>query len=215
MISNIPGVEEMTLGQTTREDRRSQADLACDTLYRLHQDSLVRFARLRGCDEHEAWDVVQELFLRVFRTGMILALSTRGEDWQRAWLLRTLRWMICNHHRHRTTLKRGSGAALESLDQLLDDGLDVPCHDTPATEHDRRWALSVLERGIGRLRASMRPAAWAGVESSLFNGVSAATPAARVAAHRARVRLRELIRGESCEAALYQAASTRNSFELA
>jgi len=214
MISNIPGVEEMTLGQTAREHCRSQADLACEALYRLHQDSLVRFARLRGCDEHEAWDVVQDLFLRVFRMGMILALSARGEDWQRAWLLRTLRWMICNHHRHRTTLKRGSGAALESLDQLLDDGLDLPCHDTPATEHDRRWALSVLERGIGRLRASMRPAAWAGVESSLFNGVSAATPAARVAAHRARVRLRELIRVESCEAALFQAASTRNSFEL-
>lgn len=202
----------MNLGCDSIAPKASQINLVCDRLYRHHQATLVGFACRRGCDEHEAWDVVQELFLRVFRRGMLIPLSTWTEEAQRGWLLRALRWIISNQLRDRLRVKRGSGHAHESLEHLLDGGQDIPGNGTPATEHDRRWAVSVLERGMARLRADMKPAAWAGFESSLWGGESASpsTPAMRVAGHRARRRLREIIRCESSEKALYLAASGQN-----
>ncbi|OYW70596.1 MAG: hypothetical protein B7Z37_30245 [Verrucomicrobia bacterium 12-59-8] len=197
----------MLIERTSRTDQGRQLDLACDLLYRRHQAALVSFVRRRGCDEHEAWDVVQELFLRMFRRGVIARLAAWGEENQRAWLLRTLRWIISNQHRDRMRLKRGNIRAHESLDCLLDAGFDVAGDATPATEYDRRWALSVLERGIARLRADMKPAVWSRVESNMWGSGHLSTPALRVAGHRARLRLREIIRRECSETALYQAAS--------
>lgn len=183
-----------------------QLKAACERLYQRHQASLVQFAARHGCDEHEAWDVVQDLFLRAFRRGMIVELSSWALERQRAWLLRTLRWMICNQHRDRTRQKRGRVSVMESLEQMLEDGRDVPLHITPATEHDRRWAQAVVERGLSRLRASTGTKVWADFEPWLLSRTSHASSATRVAVHRARVRLREFIRSESAEAALFQAA---------
>jgi RNA polymerase sigma factor (sigma-70 family) len=187
----------------------SPVDHACDHLYRRHQLSLVSFARLRGCDEHEAWDLVQELFLRAFRLGMIQPLSSRPEEMQRAWLLRTLRWMLINLHRRRTRMRRG-GHTLESLDLLIEEGVEFSSVSTPAGDFDRQWARAVLDRCLSRLRSSIKPAAWRAFESALQGTEAPNTPAMRVAAHRTRVRLRQMIRVEACEEALLQAVSGRN-----
>ncbi|MBE7498354.1 MAG: hypothetical protein HS117_25735 [Verrucomicrobiaceae bacterium] len=177
----------------------SPVDHACDHLYRRHQLSLVNFARLRGCDEHEAWDVVQELFLRVFRLGMVLPLSSRTEEMQRTWLLRTLRWMLINHHRNRSRLKRGSAVMVESLDHLLEHGHDIPLYETPATEHDRRRTWLLIERSLERLRSCSKPSLWPEIENYLCLGKAASTATARVAVHRARVRLGKFIRRENLD----------------
>jgi DNA-directed RNA polymerase specialized sigma24 family protein len=162
----------------------SPVDHACDHLYRRHQSSLVSFACLRGCDEHEAWDLVQELFLRAFRFGMIQPLFSRSEEMQRAWLLRTLRWMLINLHRRRTRLRRGGGQALESLDLLIEDGVEFSSAGTPAGDFDRQWACAVLDRCLSRLRSSIKPAAWMALWSPTmgagsWTGCSAASPPCR------------------------------------
>ena len=183
----------------------SPVDHACDHLYRRHQVSLVNFARLRGCDEHEAWDVVQELFLRAFRLGMIQPLSSRPEEMQRAWLLRSLRWMLINLHRRRTRLRRGGGHAVESLDLLIEEGFDFSASGTPAAEYDRQWAAAVLDQCLACLRGSIKPAAWMAFDSAMHGADAPTTPARRVAAHRARVRLRQMIRSVTSEEALLHA----------
>lgn len=187
----------------------SPVDHACDHLYRRHQLSLVNFARRRGCDEHEAWDVVQEVFLRVFRLGMVLPLSSRSEEIQRIWLLRTMRWMLINQHRRRTRQRRGGAAGIESLDQLLDEGLEIASGDTPEAHHDRHWAMHTIERGLLKLRAATKPAVWLVMQNALW-GTDSPTGAQRVAAHRARVRLRECIRNEASYEDLIEAAKGRN-----
>lgn len=183
----------------------SPVDHACDHLYRRHQLSLVNFARHRGCDEHEAWDVVQELFLRVFRLGMIQPLSSRTEEMQRTWLLRTLRWMLINLHRRRTRLRRGGGSTLESLELLTEEGREFPAVGTPAGDYDRQWAVTVLDRCLSRLHQTSKPDTWMAFEAGLSDSEVNRTPAMRVAAHRTRVKLRRLIRVEACEEALLQA----------
>jgi DNA-directed RNA polymerase specialized sigma24 family protein len=183
----------------------SPVDHACDHLYRRHQITLVNFARLRGCDEHEAWDVVQELFLRVFRLGMVLPLSSRTEEMQRTWLLRTLRWMLINLHRNRSRLRRGGGSVLESLELLSEEGKEFPAVGTPAGEYDRQWAVAVLDRCLSRLRHTSKPAAWLAFEAGLNGTEARGTPTMRVAAHRTRVKLRKLIRVEACEESLLHA----------
>lgn len=187
-----------------------ETDLACERLYRCHQRSLVAVARRRGCDEHEAWDVVQDVFFNLFRRGTLTKIATLGEDGQRAWLMRALKWTLGNQRRDQARLKRGRQHGHDSLEDLMESGMEIACHGTPATEHDRRWMVAVVERGLARLRADMKPAAWAGFESSLWGDAVCQTGGERVARHRAKRRLQELIRYESGELALYEAVSGKN-----
>lgn len=182
---------------TLSQDMSDEINAACTALYHDHHRWLLAFAIQRGCDEHEASDLIQELFLRVFRLGMIGVLSRRPPAARRAWLQRTLRWMLMNHHRHRTRLRRGGSLAPESLEVLLAEGNDVPGGCPPDEQHDRRWAMRVIERGIQNVRASIKPSLWPLLESSLCGDGGSLTGSQRVAAHRARVRLREEIRAEA------------------
>ena len=181
-----------------RRNSQSQADFEWDRLYQSHQLSLVRYATLRGFDEHEAWDIVQELFLRVHRRGMLVSLVAKTEEMQRAWLMRTLLWMVHNARRHKLAIRRSGGYVAESLDSLMESGQEVASHSTPASEYDRAWVASVMERGMCRLRGLLTSSAWQSIEPSLL-GQSASelnqhpSPKLRVAVHRARNRLRGLL----------------------
>ena len=195
----------MSINETSPASLRCEANDACDQLYRAHHRSLVSYARLLGCDEHDACDVVQDLFLRMFRRGLLVPLSVKSKEAQRAWLLRTLRWMIFNISRNRARHRRTSGGPLESLDVLKEDGMEFSAVGMPSTELDRAWAADVLDRCLASLRLRTKPAAWPGIESALWGEESGGPVAIRVAAHRARARLREIITLDGCKTALMQA----------
>jgi len=180
----------------TSSERMNQ-ETACAFLYREHLVELLNLSRQRGVDEHEAHDLVQELFLRIFHLGLFRVLAERPYQARRAWLARTLRWMIINQHRHRSRLRRGGAVCVESLDALVNEGLEITSGEAPDVLHDRRWAMNVLERGLIRLRRTLKPAAWPVMEGILADDGPAATGKQRVAAHRARMRLREMIRSEA------------------
>lgn len=168
----------------------------CDHLYQEHQLFLVRFARKQGCDEHESMDMVQELFLRLLRNGHLLPLEDKPDEMKRAYLIQTLRWMISNQRRHKTTHKRGAGQEVVSVDKLIEEGHEVSTGDTPATDYDRAWATSVMERGMQRLRVSLGARKWDSIAPALFmheavpSAAARSSSAGRVALHRARARLR-------------------------
>ncbi|MCX6857058.1 MAG: hypothetical protein NTV80_19375, partial [Verrucomicrobia bacterium] len=113
-------------------DRHANAEW--DQFYHCHQMALVRYACASGCDEHTAWDVVQDLFLRIYQRGMLLSLGHQSMDKQRLLLMRTLRWMISNARRHQSTIRRSGGHTMESLDLLLEAGQEIPSFHSPATE---------------------------------------------------------------------------------
>jgi DNA-directed RNA polymerase specialized sigma24 family protein len=180
---------------------RHQIDRACDRLYHCHQVSLVNYARQRGCDEHEAWDLVQDLFLRLFRREMILPLAGKSPEIQRSFLLRTLKWMVFNRHRHKVAEKRFRGAAPESLNVMLDQGIEIAHAETPEFEIDRAWAVSLVDRCLLRLRSCVKPSTWNTVEDSITGRKEPGEPlrttsAHRVATHRAKTRLKQFITSE-------------------
>ncbi|OYW78119.1 MAG: hypothetical protein B7Z37_01210 [Verrucomicrobia bacterium 12-59-8] len=192
----------MTLPHVEAADSCRKLDQACELLYQSHQLCLVRFACQRGCDEHEAWDAVQELFLRIFRIGMLEPLCAKPLEWQRAWLLRTLNWIVLNKWRHKNAMRRGDASLTVSIDTLLEQGRELPGPRSPEAEHDHAWIRSVIERGVNRLRSSVGDLQWQRIEPSLFGTEYAEvvpdyTPALRVAVHRARNRLRNMIATEA------------------
>lgn len=179
---------------------------ACSILYDQHHAELLHLSRQRGVDEHEAHDLVQELFLRIFHLGLFRVLAERPYQARRAWLVRTLRWMIINQHRHRSRLRRGGAVCVESLEALVEQGHEITSGDAPDVLHDRRWAMNLLERGLIRLRSTLKPAAWPVMEGILAGDGPAASGKQRVAAHRARKHLRKMICVEACYHELFAAA---------
>ncbi len=190
----------MSIDRTDNVTRKNRLDHACEELYQQHRSRLVHYAHLRGCDEHEARDLVQDVFLRLFRLNRLVSLAARPPEVQAGLLNRTLRWLILNRLRQRMTSRRGLGRTPESLDVLLEEGLDLACPGDPATDYDLAWAQAALDRSLIRLRSSMKPAVWQSMETTLSGHTSpvhASTPAMRVALHRARMRLREIVTHEA------------------
>lgn len=189
----------MYLDSTDSITRKSRLNHACEELYHHHRSRMIHYAHARGCDEHEALDLVQDVFLRLFRLNLLISLAARPREVQAGLLTRTLRWLILNRIRQRMSSKCGLGQKAESLDALLEDGMDIPCPGNPATEFDLAWAKAALNRSMNRLYSSVSPMIWESLESNLFDhklSGKAATPALRVAMHRARLRLREIVTQE-------------------
>lgn len=181
---------------------RASIERACECLYVSHRRRLVQYARLRGCDDDDAEDVVQELFLRLIRLGLLVRLSAESDATQTAHLTRTLRCMIMNQWRNSMRMRRGGGCAPLSLHDMMEDGQEVPCASNPSVDHDHAWAVNLLERGLELLRRRMGPVRWRSIEPSLMDeapsdGFRPAEVAQRVAAHRARIELRRFLTRET------------------
>lgn len=206
--------------QAEHEAEGHQVSIACESLYEHHHAALIRQAKMCGCDEHDSKDAVQELFARLFRLKMIVMVSRLPFESQRAWLFRTLKWIVLNMRRQRVSIRRGCGSPHDSIEALMEAGRDFAStvSITPASEHDRRWAMMLLEDCLDMLRASVSPAVWQCIEMSVFGpdaveGPVHPAPALRVAAHRARLRLRAMVAskaGPSAKAGLFQALCAQN-----
>lgn len=184
----------MATPATVTPGSRQQLERACAELYRLHQAAMVGYSRLHGCNEHDAQDAVQELFFRACKLGIVIRLWESPVDAQRAWMFRVLRWIIANQIRRRCAARRGGQDAVESLDKLLAEGQDVPGASCPAKEHDRALVWGLVDRCLARMRLKSGPDSSRRVPVSLFHMERRGTASAeRVALHRMRRRLRDLV----------------------
>ena len=201
----------------------ADTEAAWEQLYRDHHGDLVGSAIRGGCDVEDARDLVQELFLRLFKKGMLPILSTQPVERQSIVLRKTLKWMTSNFHRHRRSAGRGAGYTASSLDLMMENGDELASHDTPVSRQDRKWVTGLLGRSLERLRVTVNERQWRLIEEGLFGsptfeeGVTR-SGRVRVALYRARQRLRELVLleagGEQSERlvkeALFEAAAAGN-----
>lgn len=126
---------------------------AMDSLARAYWQPLYVLARQRGLSHEEAADAVQG-FLSKLLTREGMRRIERRETRFRSFLGAAFRNWLSNKRRHENTDKRGGGAVMVTLDEF-DSLRNHPVVDGETAEEafDRRWARSVYDQAMARLRA--------------------------------------------------------------
>jgi RNA polymerase sigma-70 factor (ECF subfamily) len=191
-----------------------KAATALEALCHAYWQPLYAYARRRGQTPHDAEDLTQEFFARLLEKNYLRS-AHRDRGHFRQFLLMAFKRFLANEWDRTQRLKRGGGKTLIPIDARLAERLyreDEPQTTSAELAFERRWALSLLERALSRLRfefeASRKASEFAVLKSAL--GVERGTmayadfaralgineSAARVAVHRLRKRFRQIFREE-------------------
>lgn len=186
--------------------RRALAELCRDYWYPLYA-----FARRRGHSPHDAQDLTQAFFADLLERNPTSADPARGRF--RSYLLGALKHFLANEWHRAHAQKRGGGRRIiewDALDPEKRYALEPHAEGNPDALYDRRWALDLLDRAIGRLRAEFDSKGDGATFDALKATLTGAEPpredlarqlgmsegALKVAIHRLRQRYRELLRAE-------------------
>jgi DNA-directed RNA polymerase specialized sigma24 family protein len=174
---------------------------------------LYAYVRQRGHTLHDAQDLTQAFFARLLEKDWLTA-ADRAQGRFRSFLLMALKRFLANEWDRTQTQKRGGGVEIISLDMETAGQIPIPDPTTVSGEalYDRRWALTLLETVMNRLReehaAAGRLAEYeqlkpcltserGGTDYQAFAAALNMEPAsARSVVHRLRKRFRELFREE-------------------
>jgi RNA polymerase sigma-70 factor (ECF subfamily) len=110
------------------------------------------FLASRGYRGMDLEDLVQDFFLRWLKSqAWKRAERTRGRF--RTFLLGAVNHMLAHHHEKRSAEKRGGGTPNFSMDQMAEDGFEIPDTGPPsAPDYDREWALTLLANTLAEIR---------------------------------------------------------------
>ena len=176
---------------------------------------LYAFVRRQGVAPHDAQDLTQEFFARLIAKEWLDAVR-RERGRFRSWLLAAMKHFLANEWDKSRARKRGGGVQFVSIDdataetRYAQEPADLATADRL---YDRRWALTLLDRVLARLRKEMADAGkvvqfdalkfcltgdkTAYAEVAVTLGMSEG--AVKVAVHRLRERYRDFIRAEITE----------------
>jgi RNA polymerase sigma factor (sigma-70 family) len=138
----------------------AEAKAALEKLCRTYWWPLYGFVRREGYKPEEAQDLTQAFFARLLeRKDLETVRQERGR--LRSYLLASLRNFLSKARHREMTIKRGEGRPLVSLEDLLarERTDQEPAHKLSADRiYERRWALTLLEQVLTRLRAEYEAA---------------------------------------------------------
>jgi RNA polymerase sigma-70 factor (ECF subfamily) len=191
-----------------RKDVRSALASLCENYWY----PLYAYLRRRGYPADQAQDLTQEFFIRVLE-GRYLDRADPEKGRFRAFLLTSLKLFVADEEDRNRAQKRGGGALLPLEFSSGEERYQrEPAHDeTPERIFERRWALSVLDRVVEKLRDEFvrhgRPEHFERLKVFLLGGSDApyaalahelntSEGALKVAIHRLRKRYREVFRQE-------------------
>jgi len=137
-----------------KADDTPQASQAMGNLCRTYWPPLYAYIRREGHDATEAEDLTQEFFARLLEKDFLGHLHhQRGKF--RSFLLTFLKHFLAEQRRKAGAQKRGGGQVLVSLDATIgEEGYLLEPVDelTPDQVFERRWAQTVLQTALNRLR---------------------------------------------------------------
>lgn len=195
--------------------RSSEAGRALATLCEHYWFPLYAFVRRTGYSADDAQDLTQEFFARLLADNY-LATADRQRGRFRSFLLGAMKHFLANQARRQRAQKRGGRQPLISLD--LHSGehryhqIEPVDHLTPERLYEKRWAMTVLDLVLGRLRDeflaagklkqfdALKPFLAGGTAKPAYRLVAddlgMSEGAVKVAVHRLRRRYRHLLKEE-------------------
>ena len=196
------------------QEDSAKASEAMALLCRAYWYPLYAYIRRRGCNAADAQDLTQEFFTRLLQKNYP-AQADRAKGKFRSFLLLTLNHFLADEHAKATAQKRGGGQIFISLDaEAPEDRYCLEPADTLSPEKlfERRWAQTILDQALVRLRTEFAQQGKAEIyevlkafEPGEQNPLSYAEAAARLGVsesaiksmiHRLRQRHREMVRDE-------------------
>ena len=137
-----------------------EAQAAMDKLCRTYWRPVYGFVRQQGVGPEEAKHFTQGFFtLLLERRDLDTVRKEKGR--LRSYLLRSLKHFLANERCRTMAIERGKGRHLIPLDALRDpERMDVAQVDNLTADqiYERRWALTVLDQVLARLRDECRVA---------------------------------------------------------
>jgi RNA polymerase sigma-70 factor (ECF subfamily) len=127
---------------------------ALEKLCRTYWRPIFAFLRRQELPPEEAEDITQGFFAQLLERRSLDAVR-KEKGRLRSYLLGALKYFLADEHRRAMAIKRGKGQRLISLDELrADDRIEIEPADPMTAEmiYERRWALTVLERVLSRLK---------------------------------------------------------------
>ena len=193
----------------TAESRQALATL-CQTYW----PPVYAFVRRNGYDREQSQDLTQGFFTQLLEKRFLIdADQQRGKV--RSFLLTAVKHFLANEWDREHAMKRGGGRVPVSMDLVEAERWYEPsviAEGTPESLFERRWALSLLERTLARLRAEFvaagktdqfdRLSPFLNKDSGdkryeeLSGQLGVSAGALRMSVHRMRRRYRDLLREE-------------------
>jgi RNA polymerase sigma-70 factor (ECF subfamily) len=130
------------------------AQEALEKLCRTYWRPIFAFLRRQGVPSEEAEDITQGFFAQLLERRKFSALR-KEKGRLRSFLLGALKYFLADEQRRAMAIKRGKGQRLISLEELrADERIHMEPSDPMTAEmiYERRWAFTVLERVLSRLK---------------------------------------------------------------
>ncbi len=195
-------------------DDAPEADAALASLCQIYWYPLYAYVRRSGHPVDEARDLTQGFFARLLEKRYLRAAdSERGRF--RSFLLTAFKRFLAKERHRARAVKRGGGRRMLSLDFEQGESrfrLEPVTDITAETVYERRWALTLLDQVMARLRDDFERAGkredfdrlkvflTGEAAAPSYRDVAAATGttegAVKVAVHRLRRRFRDAVMAE-------------------
>ena len=192
----------------------NDARQALEALIGAYWHPLYAFARRSGRSTDDAADLVQGFFARVCERSDLRG-ARRDLGRFRSYLLAAFKNYLINQHAAATAARRGGGTTIPELDAEQAESRYLAEPRTEANPHEvfeRRWALTVIDRALARLRREYAGAgkletfdtlkdrltdhSRGGAYREAAERLGLEEGATRVAAHRLRKRFAAVLRSE-------------------
>ncbi|MGH7950620.1 MAG: RNA polymerase sigma factor [Limisphaerales bacterium] len=192
----------------------THARVALEKLCRVYWFPIYAFVRRQGNSSHDAQDLTQEFFARLLEKNYFAA-ADQSKGRFRSFLLASLKHFLANEWDKAKAQKRGGGQMLIPIDFTNAEtscGLELADNFSADKIFERRWALTLLEQVLKRLRAEyvragkeklfgqLKPTLTEESRAVRYAEIAArldmSEGAIKVAVHRLRTRYRELLRAE-------------------
>jgi len=145
------------------------AQQALEELCRMYWRPIYSFVRRQGIGPADAEDLTQGFFASLLEHRNLNAVR-KEQGRLRSYLLGALKYFVGVERRRGMAVKRGKGQRLIPLEELRADervGLEPADQVTAELLYERRWASTVLERVLNRLKDEYQSAGYAALFDSL------------------------------------------------